>query len=164
MLRHRKASVQVPKGLGVLEENPVAYFSLDGLLPSNTIFALYGPHGTLSLLESRDGQASILNEQQFTTIELSVLLPLLVFYPDYAPYEVLFASFYQGSVQERIVAKSKRYLEAIASREEWAQEMRRLRDTVQHLREKLAVFDLHISTIRDQGYGFISVLDPIQSD
>ena len=74
-------------------DDDILHFSLDDLLPDGHTLALNLSLGTLSLIaNSRDNSYPyLLAEQQFTTSELCVLVPLLKHYPYYCPYEVLLA-------------------------------------------------------------------------
>src|SRR5260370_39805493 len=84
------------------------HFALDGLLPDGHMLALNLSLGTLSLIANSPTHLypDLLAEQQFTTTELCVLLPLLKAYPHYCPYEVLLASFNHGNVNEASVDRS----------------------------------------------------------
>ena len=42
---------------------------------------------------------------------MRVLLPLIEQFPYYCPYEVMFASFYNGNVHERTVARCRERLQ-----------------------------------------------------
>src|SRR5579859_4198850 len=101
----------------------ILHYSLQDALPAGHTLALNTELGTLSYIssgeevfESQAGAApydqsgskvvpQLLAQQQFTASELSILLPLLDSYPFYCPYEVLYASFYNGEVTEMIVGR-----------------------------------------------------------
>jgi hypothetical protein len=49
-------------------------------------------------------------QQQFTSSELSLLIPLLELFPEYCPYEVMFASFYNGTITNETVELCRQQL------------------------------------------------------
>src|SRR6185312_10242520 len=89
----------------------ILHFSLQGLLPTGHTLALNTTLGTLSHLVCKQDRPYMLLEQQFTTSEISVLMPLLESYPYYCPYEVLLASFNGGRVNEITTARCRKRLQ-----------------------------------------------------
>jgi len=136
-----------------LQTDEVVHFSLPGLLPDGQILALDTHLGTLSLLSSEQGMPRLLLQQQFTTGELCMLLPLLDCYPNYCPYEVLLASFTTGRVNERGVERCRERLQEAQEAGVWDQEMRPVRNVLSRMRLKIRVFGLmDISSILETGY------------
>ena len=154
---HQK--VRIPRGFEALQQGNTFHFHLDGLLPPHAVLALQTVYGTLSYLIGEEGQPFMRCEALFTTTELSILLPLLVFYPNYVPNEVFFASFYRGTTKESMVAKSQKHLHAITSPEQWAQEMRPIQGAIGKVRGKLSVFDLEVLTIFNRGYVLVGIAE-----
>ena len=110
----QKASLRkVKTPISYMQENneEVLHFSLQGLLPAGHTLALNTTLGTLSHLVCKQDRPHMLMEQQFTTSEICVLLPLLEAYPYDCPYEVLLASFNSGRVNETTIARCRKRLQ-----------------------------------------------------
>ncbi len=135
-------------------DEEILHFSLDDLLPEGHMLALNLPLGTLSLIaNSRDNSYPyLLAEQQFTTSELCVLIPLLRSYPYYCPYEVLLASFNNGNVNETTIERSRKRLYEAQLEGIWDQEMRPVRNVLSRARLKMRAFRIEISSILETGY------------
>ncbi len=67
------------------DNEEILHFSLQGLLPVGHSLALNTTLGTLSHLVCKQDRPHMLMEQQFTTSEICVLMPLLEAYPYYCP-------------------------------------------------------------------------------
>ncbi len=137
-----------------LQENSeeVLHFSLQGLLPTGHTLAMNTTLGTLSHLVCKQDRPHMLMEQQFTTSEICVLLPLLEAYPYYCPYEVLLASFNSGRISENAVARSRKRLQEAQEAGIWDQEMRPVRNVLSRTRLKTRSFGIEISSILETGY------------
>jgi hypothetical protein len=135
-------------------DDDILHFSLDDLLPEGHTLALNLSLGTLSLIaNSRDNSYPyLLAEQQFTTSELCVLVPLLKYYPHYCPYEVLLASFYNGNTNETTIERSRNRLYEAQLEGIWDQEMRPVRNVLSRARLKMRAFRIEISSILETGY------------
>lgn len=135
-------------------DEEILHFSLDDLLPEGHMLALNLPLGTLSLIaNSRDNSYPyLLAEQQFTTSELCVLIPLLRSYPYYCPYEVMLASFNSGNVNESTIDRSRKRLYEAQLAGIWDQEMRPVRNVLSRARLKMRAFRIEISSILETGY------------
>jgi hypothetical protein len=135
-------------------DDDILHFSLEDLLPEGHTLALNLPLGTLSLIaNSRDNSYPyLLAEQQFTTNELCVLVPLLKYYPHYCPYEVLLASFYNGNTNETTIERSRNRLHEAQLEGVWDQEMRPVRNVLSRARLKMRSFRIEISSILETGY------------
>ncbi len=135
-------------------DDEILHFSLDDLLPEGHMLALNLSLGTLSLIaNSRDNSYPyLLAEQQFTTSELCVLIPLLKSYPYYCPYEVLLASFNNGNVNETTIERSRKRLYEAQLEGIWDQEMRPVRNVLSRARLKMRAFRIEISSILETGY------------
>src|SRR5579884_4320120 len=82
------------------EQPAIWSYPLEGLLAPGQRLALSPTLGVLVLIEqSAEDGPQVCGMHQFTPNELSVLLPLLSWYPDFAPYEYLLAHFESGSQQ-----------------------------------------------------------------
>ncbi len=131
----------------------VMHFSLPGLLPQDQILALNQALGVLSCLSYNHEGPRLLAQQLFTSSELSVLRPLIESYPDYCPYEVLFASFnYGGYISEKNVLESRKMLQEAMEDGTWDQELRPLRNVLSRTRLKLRDFGIEINSILETGY------------
>ncbi len=82
------------------DEEKMLYFPLDGMLPAGDTLVLNTALSTLSYLSRGIDCPRLEKQQQFTSSELSLLRPLLELFPHYCPYEVMFASFYNGTINE----------------------------------------------------------------
>lgn len=135
-------------------DDEILHFPLDDLLPEGHMLALNLSLGTLSLIaNSRDNSYPyLLVEQQFTTSELCVLIPLLKSYPYYCPYEVLLASFNNGNVNETTIERSRKRLYEAQLEGIWDQEMRPVRNVLSRARLKMRAFRIEISSILETGY------------
>ena len=135
-------------------DDDILHFSLDDLLPDGHTMALNLSLGTLSLIaNSRDNSYPyLLAEQQFTTSELCVLVPLLKLYPHYCPYEVLLASFNNGNTNEATIERSRKRLYEAQIEGIWDQEMRPVRNVLSRARLKMRAFSIEISSILETGY------------
>ena len=116
------------------------------------MFALNTTLGTLSHLAFVQDHPRMLAEQQFTTSEICVLMPLLEAHPYYCPYEVLLASFNNGRITETAVARCRERLEEAAEAGVWDQEMRPVRNVLSRTRLKTRTFGIEISSILETGY------------
>ncbi|GCE09467.1 hypothetical protein [Dictyobacter aurantiacus] len=145
---------KVKTPVSYLQENSeeILHFSLQGLLPAGHTLALNTSLGTLSHLACKDERPYMLMEQQFTTSESCVLLPLLEAYPYYCPYEVLLASFNSGRVTEAAIARSRKRLMEAQEAGVWDQEMRPVRNVLSRTRLKTRSFGIEISSILETGY------------
>ena len=124
------------------EKSDILHFPLQGFLPTDRTLALNTLIGTLSHLSCVDNQPVMLGEQQFTTSEISVLLPLLEAYPYYSPYEVLLASFNTGRTNEAAVARARKRLLEAQDAGIWDQEMRPVRNVLSRTRLKTRAFGI----------------------
>jgi len=130
----------------------VMHFSLQGLLPPGHTLALNTTLGTLSHLVCKQDLPYMLAEQQFTTSEICVLLPLLEAYPYYCPYETLLASFTSGRVTETVIERCRERLQEAQEAGVWDQEMRPVRNVLSRTRIKTRSFGIEISSILETGY------------
>lgn len=145
---------KVKTPLSYVQENSeeILHFSLQGLLPAGQTLALNTTLGTLSLLVCEQDRPRMVQEQQFTTSEICVLMPLLESYPYYCPYEVLLASFTSGRVTEVTIARCRQRLLEAQEAGVWDQEMRPVRNVLSRTRLKTRAFGIEISSILETGY------------
>jgi hypothetical protein len=143
-----KTVVDTPKK----DDESVLHFSLHGVLPAGHTLALYRPLGVLSYIVTDVGQPRLVEQQQFTSSELSLLLPLLDSYPHYCPYEILFAHFYHTHVTEKVIARCRERLQQAREENTWDLEIRSVRNTLSRVRIKARTLGMEISSILDTGY------------
>jgi len=134
---------------GVLD---ILYFAPAGLLPAGHTLVLNKALGTLSYLTKGADRPRLVMQQQFTSSELSLLLPLLELFPDYCPYEVMFASFYNGTITDETVELCRQRLYEALEKGTWDQQLRPLRNVLSRTRMKLRPFGIDISSILETGY------------
>jgi hypothetical protein len=108
--------------------------------------------GTLSYIVADGDRPKLLKQQQFTSSEISVLMPLLEAFPHYCPYEVLLASFHYGNTAESTVERCYQYLQEALQEGIWDQEMRPVRNVLSRARLKIRSFGIDISSILETGY------------
>ncbi len=130
----------------------IRYYSLQGALPEGQTLVLNTALGTLSLLSNGDVMPRLLIQQQFTASELSLLLPLLEQFPHYCPYEVMFASFYNGTITEATIEHCRIQLQDALETGCWDQQLRPVRNVLSRIRFKLRGFGLDIISILETGY------------
>jgi len=134
------------------DAEPIRYFSLHGALPPGHTLVLNTRLGTLSYLSSGEEGPRLLVQQQFTASELSLLLPLLELFPHYCPYEVMFASFYNGAVTDLTVEHCRQQLQEALEAGVWDQQMRPVRNVLSRIRYKMRSFGIDITSILETGY------------
>jgi len=134
------------------ERNKILHFSLQDALPLGHTLALNTTFGTLSYLVSDDNHPRLLMQEQFTSTELSVLLPLFEMFPYYCPYETMYAYFYNRNVTELTIASCRQHLQRAQELGSWDQEMRPVRGALSRARLKLRAFGIDISSIMATGY------------
>lgn len=135
-------------------DEAISHLKMPGLLPENQTLALNTRLGTLSLLASDPAFAhpKLLAEQQFSTSEMTVLVPLLHSYPHYCPHEVLHASFNGGHTSETAIERARLRLQEAQYAGVWDYEMRPVRNILSRTRFKLRDFGIEISSILETGY------------
>ena len=136
------------------------YFAPGGLIPAGHTLVLNRELGTLSHLSKGTDRPRLVMQQQFTSSELSLLLPLLELFPDYCPYEVMFASFYNGTITDETVELSRQRLYEALERGTWDQQLRPLRNVLSRTRMKLRPFGIDISSILETGYILMITVRP----
>ncbi len=130
----------------------IRYFTLQGALAEGQTLVLNTALGTFSLLSNGETMPRLLIQQQFTASELSLLLPLLEQFPHYCPYEVMFASFYNGVITEETIERCRLQLQEAQDDGVWDQQMRPVRNVLSRIRYKLRGFNLDIISILETGY------------
>jgi hypothetical protein len=135
-------------------DEAILHFELANLLPEGQTLALNTRLGTLALLtsEPETSHPTLLAEQQFSSSEMSVLVPLLQAHPHYCPYEVLLASFNCGNTAEATVERFRLRLQEAQFAGVWDYEMRPVRNILSRTRFKLREFGIEISSILETGY------------
>jgi len=143
------------------EEEKIFHFSLQGSLPLGHALVLNTTFGTLLYLEVSDPfMPRLVRQEQFTQTEMSVLLPLLEFFPYHCPYEILYASFYKdGKVSEADIADARRYLDEVEEGGAWDREIRPVRCALSRARLKIRSFGVDISSILSTGYVLVVIQD-----
>lgn len=126
-------------------------FPLQGVLPPDHNLFLNEDSGTLSYVAGDGLYPQLWLQEQFTVSELSLLVPLLESYPHFCPYELLYASFYNGTVTDEEILVARRRLQRALERGNWEQEMKPVRNVLSRTRLKLQHFGLTISSILETG-------------
>lgn len=131
-------------------------FVLESLFPVPHTFVLNNALNTLLHLTMQPGTPYpvLLCEQQFTQQEMSVLLPLLTNFPEYAPLEELYASYCYGfdGLTERRIEQARQHLNEMAEERVWDHELRALRNVMSRLRAKLRHLGLDTVSLLETGY------------
>lgn len=144
-------NAKMPQGEKVPEE--ILYFPFGGALPIEHIFALNVALGTLSYVANDIDCPRLEQQQQFTCSELALLRPLLESFPHHCPYEVLFASFYNGTItDEEVVYHWRQRLYMALDDGTWDQEVRGLRNVLCRMRSKLRLLGIDVDAVLETGY------------
>jgi len=140
-------------------DEAIMHFELANLLPDGHTLALNTRLGTLALLthDPATSHPVLLTEQQFSSNEMSVLVPLLQNHPHYCPYEVLLASFNCGNTTDASIERYRLRLQEAQFAGVWDYEMRPVRNILSRTRFKLRDFGIEISSILETGYILISL-------
>ena len=134
------------------DKEKMLYFPLDGMLPAGDTLVLNTALSTLSYLSRGIDCPRLEKQQRFTSSELSLLRPLLELFPHYCPYEVMFASFYNGTINEVTVEHCRQLLYEALEDGAWDQQLRPIRNVLSRTRLKLRPFGIDISSILETGY------------
>ncbi len=151
-VQHAARPVQHASPVPETSQDAFLHFSLTDALPSGHVLVMNRNLGVLSHIIAWDEHIRILNEQQFTTSELNIVLPLLNAFPYYTPYEVLYAHFYSSNVTEHTISVARTHLQEAQEEGTWELEMRALRTTLSRARLKLRMLGLNISSLLETGY------------
>jgi|SRR5579863_4363207 len=135
-------------------DEDILHYTLQDLLPAGHTLAMNVLLGTLSLIgnDAALPYPRMVAEQQFTSSELSLLLPLLNSHPHYCPYEVLLASFNHRMITEVTIERCRKRLHEAQLEGVWDQEMRPMRNVLSRTRLKMRSFGIEISSILETGY------------
>jgi len=147
-----QAKTSIDNQLCKPDNGEMLYFSLEGTLPAGQTLVLNIRLGTLSYLSRGIDRPRLEMQQQFTSSELSLLRPLLELYPHYCPYEVMFASFYNGTINDEMVEQYRMRLYQALEADIWDQQLRPIRNVLSRTRIKLRPFGIDISSILETGY------------
>jgi hypothetical protein len=153
------------------ESEQILHFSLQDALPDGHTFALNKAFGTFSYLVCNERSLPrLMRQEQFTSTEMSVLLPMLEMFPYYCPYEVLYAHFYSGGkATDAEITRARKHLEDADVEGIWEQEMRPIRCALSRTRLKIRAFGIDISSILATGYilmvsHVVTVEDTVQEE
>ncbi len=141
------------------EQESIQYYVLEGLFPATHVFALNLALGTFLHLywEERLPYPLVLGEQQLTERERDLLRPRLSHYPQFAPYEIIYASYFEGfdRLSEPLIAQAQAKLEMLREEKLWDAEMRPLRNVMARLRLKVRGLGLDTVNMLETGYMLI---------
>jgi hypothetical protein len=132
----------------------ISHFSLQGLLSIDHTLVLNPETRTLSLLS--DGPTLIV-EQQLSTNEMCVFVPILESFPHYCPYEVLLSHICTRTVTQASIERCRQRLREAHESGKVQQELRPIRRALSSLRNKLYRLDLGISNVRERGCSLIGL-------
>src|SRR5260221_1347656 len=141
------------------EHESIQYYVLEGLFPPTHSFVLNLALGTFLHLywEEQLPYPLVLGEQQLTERERDLLRPLLAHYPQFAPYELIHASFYQGydHLTEQRITQAQARLDLLREKKLWDAEMPPIRNVMTRLRLKVREFGLGPGNILQTAYMLI---------
>ena len=144
------------------EHEAIQYYVLEGLFPSTHVFALNLALGTFMHLyqHAQVSYPLVLGEQQLTERERDLLRPLLAHYPQFTPYEVIHASFYQGydHLTEQRITQAQARLDLLREEKLWDAELRPVRNVMARLR--LKVREMGLDTVNMHETGYILIKNP----
>ncbi len=140
----------------------IVHMNIEGLLAPGQKLALNLRTRTLSLLS--EGPEQIM-EQQFSSNEMRVLVPILQSFPHYCPYESLLSHMSSNNSSPNSIARCRQRLQEALDNGTWHQELRSIRRALSSLRNKLHHFNLEVSTIRERGCNLTNLTsDPISQE
>lgn len=142
----------------------ILYFTLQGELPVGSTLVLNTRLGTLSYLLYSEDMPRLVMQQQFTNSEMSLLIPLLEYYPHYCPHEVMFANFYNAEVSDLTIARCRERLQEALDYGTWDQEMRPVRNVLSRTRIKMRTFGIDILSILETGYMLTVTSTPLMEE
>src|SRR5258708_30928759 len=123
------------------EQEAIQYYVLEGLFPPTHSFALNLALGTFLHLywEEQLPYPLVLGEQQLTERERDLLRPRLSHYPQFAPYEIIHASFHEAfdRLSEQLIAQAQARLDLLRGERLWDAEMRPIRNGIAALPRKV---------------------------
>lgn len=130
----------------------VVHFALDGLLPATEVLAVHVPLRILSRLALDQRHPVILGEWQFSRKEFCLLYPLLMKYPEYAPYDMLYASYHYSSLSDRAIARARTHLTGCREPGAWAIEIHPITNVLSRARPRLRALGLDYVALVETGY------------
>src|SRR5215469_10684792 len=137
-------------------QESIQYYVLEGLFPPTHRFVLNLVLGTFLHLywEEQLPYPLVLGEQQLTECERDLVRPRLSHYPQFAPYEVLHASFHEGydRLSEQLIAQAHKRLDLLREEKLWDAEMRPIRNIMARLRLKIRELGLDTVNMLETGY------------
>jgi hypothetical protein len=141
------------------EHESIQYYVLEGLFPATHVFALNLALGTFLHLywEERLPYPLVLGEQQLTERECDLLRPRLSHSPQFAPYEVIHASYFEGydRLSEQLIAQAQEKLDLLREEKLWDVQMRPIRNVMARLRLKIREVGLDTVNMLETGYMLI---------
>ena len=141
------------------EQESIQYYVLGGLFPPTHSFVLNLALGTFLHLywEEEFPYPLVLGEQQLTERERDLLRPLLAHYPQFAPYEVIHASFHEGydRLSEQRITEAQARLDLLREEKLWDADMRPIRNVMARLRLKVREVGLDTVNMLETGYMLI---------
>jgi hypothetical protein len=137
-------------------EASITHYPLDGLLPPGHSLAFHRGLGTLAHLTIQEDRAVVLDEQQFTEAEITLLVPLLDHSPHHCPYEVLWTRFAWNTTEQEAVSRARPHLQAALEQGGWDEEMRPVRSAISRTRLKLNRMGLDVLNVFQLGYVLVA--------
>ena len=141
------------------EHESIQYYVLEGLFPPTHSFVLNLALGTFLHLywEEQLPYPLVLGEQQLTERERDLLRPRLSHYPQFAPYEVIHASFHEGydRLSEQLITQAQARLDLLREEKLWDADMRPIRNVMARLRLKVREVGLDTVNMLETGYMLI---------
>jgi len=140
-------------------QESIQYYGLEGLFPPTHRFVLNLAFLTFLHLywQEQLPYPLVLGEQQLTERECDLLRPRLSHYPQFAPYEILHASYFEGygRLSEPLIAQAGARLDLLREEKLWDAQMRPMRNVMARLRLKLRELGLDIVNMLETGYMLI---------
>lgn len=134
-----------------LTEKALEEFALDEILQGGKLTIVRQHLG--AIIVCQDAQGKVIAVHPFTEQEATTLLCLLKNYPHHTPYEVLYATFYNGDLTtERTIERTRKFLYEAMEEGTWDKEIRPLRNVLSRIRQKTKTFGVDILSILETGY------------
>ena len=136
----------------LVRDEAILHFSLQDLLPASHVLTVHLRKFLVCELAAIDAMPYLLWQEVLTSTELSVLLPVLEWFPYYCPHEVVFARFTHPAATEQEIERARTQLQEAQETGIWDQTIRPARSAISRTRLKLRPHGLDLVSVVMLGY------------
>jgi len=129
-------------------------------LPEGQVIALDAGSGVISYMVSSTTRPRLVMQDQFSEVEMTIVLPLFLRFPVFCTYEELCASFYDRDTESQIVEKRREILRRAKETKTLDNELRQIQSAVNRAKMKIRPFGFEIGAIQRKGYMLIVLERP----